>query len=524
MMWVVIGLVSVEQLACRLEKYGILLVGGEKGQGRGIDYINIQELPLRSERVHPFGFILTTFAAFEGEQGIVSHVDWLISRKISALGIHAAGCAVVPESLLELANTHSLPIFTIPIDLSYKEIFKEFNELLLGENDALRVRIEEMNLQLLEAVAQDKGVSYIVATLGKYLASPIVFLDQSLNIVSIWTNNTYNREEYSLTVKAVLEQEKDWLYKGKYMEVEKVLTESFSTQHDLTFSVLPIMEHTENHGFLIICNNGVEELMVNSAIQYGRTALLLDAVKRKSLERFLKNQEIRTLETIIENKRRESSRSSSLSSSLKKMPYLYVFRFDNEDLINYGFTVIYDKLGGINSDNIIWIYEQEVICLTSIPYEIQHLKELLSALQGVHCGGSDGRPIRVEADLSLKYKQAKRCLELTDQWNSNLILFQNIGVERFLFLIKEESSMQEAARGLLKPLLEFDECNHAELTKTLDVYLKNFFSLKKSAEELFVHRNTVSYRLEKIQDLYPGISFENQNHYLLFTIALRLIN
>lgn len=168
------------------------------------------------------------------------------------------------------------------------------------------------------------------------------------------------------------------------------------------------------------------------------------------------------------------------------MPYLYVFRFDNEDLINYGFTVIYDKLGGISSDNIIWIYEQEVICLTSIPYETQHLKELLSALQGVHCGGSDGRPIRVEADLSLKYKQAKRCLELTDQWNSNLILFQNIGVERFLFLIKEESSMQEAARGLLKPLLEFDECNHAELTKTLDVYLKNFFSLKK------VQRNYLS--------------------------------
>ena len=517
-------MVSVEQLAWRLEKYEICLVSGEQGKERGIDYINIQELPLISERVHPRGFILTTFAAFQGEQGIVSHVEWLISRKISALGIHAAGWAVVPESLLELSNKHGLPIFTIPIDLSYKEIFKEFNELLLDENDALRVRIEEMNLQLLESVAQDKGVSYIVATLGKYLASPIVFLDQSLNIVSIWTNNTYNREEYSLTVKAVLEQEKERLYKEKYIEVGKVLTESFSTQYDLTFSVIPIMEHTENHGFLIIGSSGAEELMINSAIQFGRTALLLDAVKRKSLERFLKNQEIRTLEVLIENKTDQSSHSSSLSSSLRKMSHMYVFHFDNEDLINYGFAVIYDKLEGRDSDKIIWIYEQEVICLTSIPFEADRLQEVMSSLQGATCGVSDSRPSKIEKDITQKYKEARRCIELESQLKRNVIFFQELGVERFLFMMREEDFIQDAARDLLKPILHFDAYNQAELTRTLDVYLKNFFSLKKSAEDLYVHRNTVSYRIEKIKDLYPDVNFENHDHYLLFSIALKLIS
>lgn len=516
-------LMSIERLALRLEKYGIRLVSGWQGEQREIDYINIQELPLRSERVHPGGFILTTFAAFKDEYEILSHVEWLITRKISALGIHEAGWAVIPDSLLQLSNTNGLPIFTIPVDLSYKEVFKEFNEMLLGENDALRVRIEEMNLQLLEAVARDKGVSYIVATLGKYLSSPIVFLDQSLSIVSIWTNNNFNRQEFSLLVKSVLERERDALYREKYLEVGSALTESFSLQHDLVFFVLPIMEKIEKHGYLIIGNNGVEELMINSAIQYGKTALLLDAVKKKSLERFLKNQEIQLLEAVFENRNSLPNRTSNLSSSLKKMSQMYVFHFENEDLINYGFTVIYDKLDGRNSDKIIWIYQQEVICIASTPIEIHSLQEILSSLQGTYCGVSEYKSNKVEKDLLLKYKQAKHCIKLSEQMNVKLILFQDIGVDRFLFMIKEEDSMQEAAKELLQPLLDFDKRNQADLTKTLEVYLKHFFSLKKSAEELFIHRNTVSYRMEKIQELYPGIIFENQNEYLLFSIALRLI-
>lgn len=40
-----------------------------------------------------------------------------------------------------------------------------------------------------------------------------------------------------------------------------------------------------------------------------------------------------------------------------------------------------------------------------------------------------------------------------------------------------------------------------ELAETLDVFLKHDLSLGETAKELFIHRNTLNYRLDRITDL-----------------------
>ncbi|WP_340024275.1 helix-turn-helix domain-containing protein [Paenibacillus sp. FSL K6-1096] len=60
---------------------------------------------------------------------------------------------------------------------------------------------------------------------------------------------------------------------------------------------------------------------------------------------------------------------------------------------------------------------------------------------------------------------------------------------------------REISHPALTVLREFDEQHHADLYHTLYCYLKNNQQLQKTADELFVHRNTLRYRLRQIDEL-----------------------
>ncbi|MCQ6282400.1 helix-turn-helix domain-containing protein [Bacillus sp. EB600] len=61
----------------------------------------------------------------------------------------------------------------------------------------------------------------------------------------------------------------------------------------------------------------------------------------------------------------------------------------------------------------------------------------------------------------------------------------------------------------------------SELKETLDVYLRNNGLLKKTADELFIHQNTLKYRLEKLQNL-TGFDLLDSEARLNLMLALRL--
>lgn len=63
--------------------------------------------------------------------------------------------------------------------------------------------------------------------------------------------------------------------------------------------------------------------------------------------------------------------------------------------------------------------------------------------------------------------------------------------------------------------------NSREIKETLEVYLKHNGQIKKAAEELFVHQNTLKYRIEKITDM-TGFDLGDSEVRLSLSLALRL--
>lgn len=70
-------------------------------------------------------------------------------------------------------------------------------------------------------------------------------------------------------------------------------------------------------------------------------------------------------------------------------------------------------------------------------------------------------------------------------------------------------------------LREYDSANETSLLKTLHTYLEHGLNAKETATALYLHRNTLTYRLNKIREL-TGISFEDLETVFRISCSFRI--
>lgn len=95
-------------------------------------------------------------------------------------------------------------------------------------------------------------------------------------------------------------------------------------------------------------------------------------------------------------------------------------------------------------------------------------------------------------------------------------LFNEMLLEHLLLSVNPPYSL----KYLEKKLAEYDEKNDTtNLLETFSTYCECFFSKQRAAEKLHLHRNTLNYRLAKIEDRY-NISMENFKDVISFYLFL----
>ena len=89
----------------------------------------------------------------------------------------------------------------------------------------------------------------------------------------------------------------------------------------------------------------------------------------------------------------------------------------------------------------------------------------------------------------------------------------------------EEEHWESYLSNGFKQMLEYDERNGTEYLRTLQSYMSNDAHVQKTSEELFLHKNTLFYRLKRIKELF-GIDMEANKDLLklYFSFALYKLN
>ena len=128
------------------------------------------------------------------------------------------------------------------------------------------------------------------------------------------------------------------------------------------------------------------------------------------------------------------------------------------------------------------------------------------------------------AGIQNSYREALQACQMGRKiWpKEHICYYDALGVWRLLGNIQDKQELHSFINETLGKILLYDQEKGAELIKTLEVYFECNGKLKKVTEKMYVHYNTILYRLDRIQQI-TGRSLEDATVCLDFQLALKLL-
>ncbi|MBR5047816.1 MAG: PucR family transcriptional regulator ligand-binding domain-containing protein [Eubacterium sp.] len=121
-------------------------------------------------------------------------------------------------------------------------------------------------------------------------------------------------------------------------------------------------------------------------------------------------------------------------------------------------------------------------------------------------------------NLSLAYRRAKAAVDMAIGTGKNRLYFDDMGIYRILSMVPDKALMREMSHDLLAPLIAYDEMHDGQYVETLENYLESEGSFLAMSEKMFIHRNTLMYRINKIKKLL-GTDLSTSEEKLQYQIA-----
>ena len=140
--------------------------------------------------------------------------------------------------------------------------------------------------------------------------------------------------------------------------------------------------------------------------------------------------------------------------------------------------------------------------------------KLLLAMGDIHRGPAQIRTSSKEAAATITILQKTGIKQICR--------YKNLGLYR-LFLQMKPSEMQYYYHSQLDNLIDYDKKYNTECVETLKVFLDCFNNISKASRMLVIHRNTLLYRITKIEEVL-GRSLSNPTVCIELHLALTIKN
>ncbi len=154
---------------------------------------------------------------------------------------------------------------------------------------------------------------------------------------------------------------------------------------------------------------------------------------------------------------------------------------------------------------------------------VQELSAAVAARLGAPVSVGVGRPIRGAEGIPDAFREAQGALTLGIRLfgPGRVTYFSDLGVHRLLLALDGAPELQTFSREMLGKLLAHDRRGDGELIRTLEAYFAGRNSPTEAAARLHLHRNTLLYRLRRIQAI-TGLDLEDSETRLALHLALRV--
>lgn len=202
-----------------------------------------------------------------------------------------------------------------------------------------------------------------------------------------------------------------------------------------------------------------------------------------------------------------------------------VRQMDNPDVA--AVEVIQRLFPDKQKDFVLNINETDVVVVKALssaecPEEISKIahsiEDLLKEELGIHCViGISTNALHLR-ELADRYKEAQVAIEVGRVFESEktIVNYETLGLGRIIYQLPTtlcEMFLNEVFKK--NPIETLDE----DTLETINKFFENNLNVSETSRKLYVHRNTLVYRLEKIKKI-TGLDLREFDHAIVFKVAM----
>ena len=524
------------------------LLCGEKGldlEVKGIRIIEIEDM----ERYLTGGEILiTSFQVYLScnDREVEQHFEDLVKSDISGFIVKKRKEYDPTGRRLSLLEKHckkyEIPLVEISEDFYYWGIIRHVMMQVFDKDTArlkyFKITHDNFNTFILRNNGSSNTASDIIKFLSIMIENPVVLYYGNLNCM-VSTNSDNSKLILSDEIQPY---KPNIITKFQYMKQMK----GSCVQYVVKFAILSEVEiyitiTEENRELTELDYMAIENAIIN--LQYGfLSEFAQDEVKKKYqrdlihniLNGLLSSKEMTEAAAQLGMKESDTYRVVDFHTIKKNVQRKYT----KEQLHEVGVIVgelmylLPDALIYRNMDQIVMI-QQVDSNQTELEYqkEMEEVEDVIQRSILYRKKDTDfqigiGKSVEGYQRLKESYHEASRAIKyidiirlVTGDKNKSVVHYSNLGFFQIFGEIDDVTELERYIPETLKKLYLYDDEHKGELITTLQMYLRNNQSIKKTAGAMFAHYRTISYRLEKIKQI-SGINFDNANEVLAVSNGL----
>jgi len=468
---------------------------------------------------------------------LLNLLDKMVELEIAGLLIFKE----VPESVAEKASALNLPLLVAPPGISVRDAHQAIVFLLADRQAATTERGMQLYRKLSEMSREEQGLQAMTDVMSKLTGKIVVIQDKRLEVRAISSPRTTDVDESELIEVLMQRDELPAVLRNRKAaaKARQSYWQQLLPVKNLARLVSPIISGDRARGYLSVVGPADQlDLLDNLTVEHGAAACALEMAKAKAVSEAKKSLRGDFLEGLLAGTlpQKEIDRLASRLDHDTAQPHAimtFAWTGPESPSLRRLETTINWLLRNHPRPALVHIYGDQHACVFQSLKSVEDmdsahelarrlLEQIDAEYPSTHLIGGISGPVLTLADWPRVYHEALQAMQMGQRLKMNQVVeFDSLGIYRLLGRLENIPAVVEFTDQVIGPLVRYDEQHRSTLVQTIDAYFNHHGNISQTAEALFIHRNTLLYRLDRIQEL-TNHNLNQANMRLALQLALKL--
>lgn len=510
------------------------IVGGGSGLGNEVNGITIMEDATINEWLRGGETLVTSLLPIKDykHNEIINFFNTLVNKNISAI-IVKIGKVVseVPSALIEWGNRNDIPIIEVPRHVFYTDLMYPVMVEVIESKVNKLTYFKSIHERFRDMAIRSCSTEMVIEVLADIIGNPVEIYDRNYNLIMSTLENPNRSKLDGHFRQNILGKD--------YICIQRNLGDSDEKVCQLMIEISGLGD-TKTYLSIIEMNKKVDDmdlLAIENACTNISLKMVRDIAVKEVEERFM-NDVINDLifsSPKLNNSLLERANIAGIDLYSSYFVVVLNLKYDLHKIkvsLKKHLGVLVKKYNGaysLKSDSVIILINTKKGIESKVFEEVKsEIGEMSRKLQKefarICFSAGIGNGIEGFQDIKKSYEEARDAIDIGEDFygQDSILSYDELGVFKLIRNISLSEDVSKYIPKSVVKLQEIDRSENKELFRTLEFYMKNNRHIKLTADELFIHPKTVSYRLQQIRDI-TGIDFNNSDKLLEIQFAIKIL-